>query len=101
MSLQDLTPDTVKHLNEQIKEFKYGYSEKANAPRPIDGERLTSGDKLVQSGKFNHIHMYNQGVIQDFLTGGNSWAEGVGAGETLTMVHVYVTARPYSITTLC
>ena len=42
---------TVKHLNEQIKEFKYGYSEKTNAPRQIDGERLTSDDnKLVQSG---------------------------------------------------
>lgn len=47
---------TVKQLNEQIKTFKYGYSEKANAPRPIDGERLTSDDnKFVQSGKFNHV----------------------------------------------
>ena len=47
---------TVKQLNEQIKTFKYGYSEKANAPRPIDGERLTSDDnKFVQSGMFNHV----------------------------------------------
>ena len=42
---------TVKQLNKQIEEFAYGYSEKVNAPRPLDRERLTSGDyKLVQSG---------------------------------------------------
>ena len=50
---------TVKYLNEQIKMFKYGYSEKVNAPSPIDGERLTSDDnKFVQSGKFDLVYMY-------------------------------------------
>ena len=50
---------TVKYLNEQIKMFKYGYSEKVNAPRPIDGERLSSDDnKFVQSGKFDLVYMY-------------------------------------------
>ena len=33
----------------------YGYSEKVNAPRPIDGE---SDDKFVQSGKFDLVYMY-------------------------------------------
>ena len=42
---------TLQQLNKQIEEFEYGYSEKANAPRPIDREHLTSADnKLVQSG---------------------------------------------------
>ena len=31
---------TIKHLNQQIKAFKYGYSEKAGAPRQIDGEHV-------------------------------------------------------------
>ena len=47
---------TVKYLNQQIKAFKYGYSEKAGAPRQIDGERLTSDDtKFVQSGKCDYV----------------------------------------------
>ena len=55
---------TVKHFNEQIKTFKYGYSEKANAPRPIDGERLMSDDnKFVQSGEFDHAYMIHVSTL--------------------------------------
>ena len=46
------------YVNQQIKAFKYGYSEKAGAPRQIDGERLTSDDnKFVQSGKCDYVYM--------------------------------------------
>ena len=42
---------TLHHLNEQISNYSYGYSESVNAPRPIDRERLAGdSDKLGQSG---------------------------------------------------
>lgn len=42
---------TLHHLNQQISNYSYGYSESVNAPRPIDREHLAGdSDKLGQSG---------------------------------------------------
>ena len=50
---------TVKYLNQQIKAFKYGYSEKAGAPRQIDGERL-----ILNLCSQVSVIMYNTCVIR-------------------------------------
>ena len=49
----------LQQLNRRIEEFSYGYSEKANVPRPLDRDHLTSDNKLVQSGtcKMINVHM--------------------------------------------
>ena len=46
---------TVKYLNLQIKAFKYGYSEKAGAPRQIDERLINDDTKFVLSGKCDYV----------------------------------------------
>lgn len=42
---------TLQQLNRKIKELDYGYSQRANIPRPLDRDHLMSEEsKLVQSG---------------------------------------------------
>ena len=55
---------TLKTVNRLISEFRYGYSEGRNLPRPLDNDHIRSSDsKLSQSGTLcdragDDVHYY-------------------------------------------